>query len=356
MISFLTFFLILSLLVIVHELGHFFAAKKNGVYVQEFGFGLPPRLLGMKYGETLYSLNLLPFGGFVKVFGEEQDEIMKKSLPKKLKNRAFIKKTPWQRATIIIAGVIANFLLGWIVISYLFTQGVPVPTNKVVIEKVSKNSPAELAGLRPNDIIESIVESNRKLKSSEDLVNLTKKYQGQKITLLINRNRQKFFVQIIPRVKPPKGEGPLGVVVTSFIEKKYHWYEAPIYGLWEAVRITSVIIAEVLKSLYQLLTFQKTQIEVSGPVGIAQVTFQAVKFGKNAVFQLLGLLSLNLAVINILPFPALDGGRLALVAYEGIFKKKTNPKIEKTLNLIGFTILFFLITLVTINDIIKLLQ
>jgi regulator of sigma E protease len=353
MFSVLIFFLILSVLVLVHELGHFIAAKKNGVYVQEFGVGLPPRIFEIKYGETLYSLNLLPFGGFVKVYGETEEQIKGE---KEKRKRAFVYKEPWQKTLIIAAGVAANFLLGWIILSYLFTQGIPVPTNKVVIEKIIKNSPADIVGLQSNDIIESVVNPNLKLKSPEDLVNLTKKYSSQEITLLISRKNQQIYTKIIPRKKPPKGEGPLGIVITSFIEKKYPWQQAPIYGLIESVKITISIIKELVKNLYYFLTFHKTEVGVTGPVGIAQITFQAVKLGKNAVLQVLGLLSLNLAVVNIFPFPALDGGRLALVAYEAIFKKKTNPKIEKYLNLVGFAILLSLIMLITINDVLKLFQ
>ncbi|MFH0979900.1 MAG: site-2 protease family protein, partial [Candidatus Roizmanbacteria bacterium] len=128
----LIFILTLTLLVLIHEFGHFLAAKKNGVRVEEFGFGLPPRIFGIRKGETLYSINLLPLGGFVKLYGEEYHEIKNKSLSQ----RAFINKKPWVKFLIVISGVIGNFLLGWILISYLFTQGVPVPTNKVIVEKV----------------------------------------------------------------------------------------------------------------------------------------------------------------------------------------------------------------------------
>jgi len=363
MLSIFIFFIILSILVLVHELGHFIAAKKNGVYVEEFGFGLPPRLFGLKKRETLYSLNLLPFGGFVKVLGEEQEELKKKKLPQNLKNRTFIGKKPWQRALIITSGVLANFFLGWLIISYLFTQGVPVPTNKVIVEKVVANSPAALAGLKSNDIIKSLTTNiyslqptTYPLKSTQDLINLTKKYSDQEIKLTIKRNEEEFALPIIPRKNPPKGQGPLGIVITSFVEKKYSWYQAPVLGLAESIKTTAVIVKELTKTLFNFLTFQKTEVEVTGPVGIAKITSTAVKFGNNAVLQLLGLLSLNLAVVNILPFPALDGGRLSLIIYEAASKKKVDAKIERRLNLIGFAILLSLIILVTINDIIKIFQ
>lgn len=354
--SILVILILLSLIIIIHELGHFIAAKKSGVLVEEFGIGLPPRILSLRYGETIYSLNLLPFGGFVRLFGEEELELQKKTLPKNLNNRRFTNKKPWQKALIISAGVIANFFLGWLIISYLFTQGVPVKSNKIIIEKVAKNSPAEKAGIKSGDIILAIQtnEGLFKLTSTEDLIAKTKKNAGKKIILLINRDKKEITREIIPRINPPKNEGPLGVVITSFIEKKYSWYEAPFYGLKESLRTTALIVKELVKTLVLFLTFQKPQFDVAGPVGIFKITHEAIKFGHNAVLQIIGLLSLNLAVINILPFPALDGGRLALVLYEVVAKKRPNPKVEKYLNLIGFAVLLSLIIIVTINDIKKL--
>lgn len=356
--TFLYILFLLGLIVIIHELGHFLAAKKNNVFVEEFGLGLPPRLFNFKIGETNYSINLLPFGGFVKLFGEESIETKNKSIPDNLKKRAFAYKTPWQKAVIISAGVIANFFLGWLILSYLFTQGVPVKSNKIIIERVVKNSPAEKAGIKKNDEILSLKYKGivNQLESPEELIRETKNLAGQKITLMIKRNEKIISVDLTPRKTPPKNEGPLGIVITPFVEKKYPWYEAPFYGLIESLKTTSLIVKELVKTLFLFLTFQKPQVDVAGPVGIVKITHDAIKFGNNAVLQIIGLLSLNLAVINILPFPALDGGRLSLVLYEVVTRKKTNPKIERYLNLIGFAILLSLIIVITINDIVKLVK
>lgn len=339
----LIFVLTLALLVLVHEFGHFLAAKRSGVKVEEFGFGLPPRLFGIKKGETLYSINLLPFGGFVKLYGEEYHEIRDKSLSQK----AFINKKPWIKSLIVIGGVIGNFLLGWVLISYLFSQGVPVPVNKVIIEKVIKNSPAAAAGFAEKDVVLDF-------KNAEDFISYTKKYSGREVRIKILRNSQTIPVKIIPRKNPPKGEGPLGIVITSFIEKKFPWYKAPFYGLIEAFRISYKIIFELGKVLIAFITFQKPHVDVAGPIGIATLAGQAIKFGKNAYLELIALLSLNLAIINILPFPALDGGRLIFIIYEGITKKKPNKNIEKYVNLFGMLILLSLALIITINDIIKI--
>ncbi|PIV09191.1 hypothetical protein COS51_04390 [Candidatus Roizmanbacteria bacterium CG03_land_8_20_14_0_80_36_21] len=342
------FILILTSLVLVHELGHFIAAKRNGILVEEFGFGYPPRIFGIKIGETLYSLNLIPLGGFVKLYGEEYQE----KLNKKIKNRSFVSKKPLQKTLVIVAGIIGNFLLGWVLISYLFINGVPVPTNKVIIDKVVQNSPAYYVGLKKKDVILKL--ENTSLTTTNALISLTKKYAGQSITLAIQRNNQVFPIIVTPRKNPPKDEGSLGIIITSFEEKKYTWYQAPFYGLIEASNITKTIITELSKTLYQFITFKKPTVEVAGPIGIAHFTSEAIKFGKNAVLELMALLSLNLAVVNLLPFPALDGGKLIMVVYEAITKRRVNPKLEKELNLIGFFILLAIAVLISVHDIIKI--
>ncbi|MDH7476163.1 MAG: M50 family metallopeptidase [Microgenomates group bacterium] len=356
MLTVVVFIFILAVLVLVHEFGHFIAAKKQGVLVEEFGFGYPPRIFGFQIGETLYSLNLIPLGGFVKLYGEASEELanQKKSVPK---NRAFINKKPWQKALIIVAGVLGNFLLGWLLIAYLFTQGVPSPTKQVIVEAVQKNSPAARAGIIPKDIIEKIIVEKKQyeIKSTADLINLSKKFAGQSLTFQVLRDGQKKFFEIVPRKNPPAGQGPLGVVITNFVEKKYPWYQAPFYGLIEAFAITKQILVELLKTLFLFLTLQKPKTDLSGPIGVAYFTGQVIKFGKNAVLELIALLSLNLAVINIfLPFPLLDGGRLVLIIYEWITRKKVNKTLEKYLNIIGLAFLITIAILVSVNDIIKI--
>src|SRR3989344_3103374 len=361
--SIVVFIIILGILVLVHEFGHFIAAKKNGVRVEEFGLGCPPRLFGKKIGETIYSLNLFPIGGFVKLYGEEYHELQKTSNLKpptsNLQHRAFAFKKPWQKASIIVAGVLSNFILGWFVISFLFTQGVPTPLNKVLIENVLTNSPAKQAGLRAKDYVVRLDKDGKSyiLSSPNDLTILTQKFLGQKISLLVEREGKKLSLELTPRKNPPKGQGPLGIVITSpFIEKKYPWYQAPFYGLIEAFNITKKIVVEFGRIIIQLITLHKPEVDVAGPIGIAQYTGQAIKFGKNAVLELLALLSLNLAVINILPFPALDGGRLVFVIYEWTTKKRVNKTVERYVNLFGIIVLLSLALVISIRDVTRLLN
>jgi regulator of sigma E protease len=301
---------------------------------------------------------LLPIGGFVKLFGEEYDELDRRGKARLSLNRTFVNKKPWQKTLIVLGGVLGNFLLGWFIFSYLVTQGVPVPTNNVIVEKVTKNSPASIAGLQEKDVITKLIFKNNiiNLTSANTLIEETKKSAGKNIKLFVQRNNQQLIINLVPRINPPKGEGPLGIAITSYIEKKYPWYTAPYYGLIEASNITYKIASELGKLLFGLITFQKQNVDVAGPIGIANLAGQAIKFGKNAFLEFLALLSLNLAIMNILPFPALDGGRLVFVLYEGFTKKKPNKNIEKYTNLIGFIVLLSLAALITVNDIIKLFK
>ncbi len=349
------FVLILALLVLVHEFGHFLAAKKSGVKVEEFGFGFPPRLFGIKKGETLYSVNLIPLGGFVRVYGEEYHDTDKK-IDKRLRNRAFVYKKPWQKSVIIISGILGNFLLGWVLISFLFTQGVPTPTDQVIVKQVRSDTPAKRSGFQSGDIITKIQIHGKiyRLTSSSDLIKYSKEFAGEEVGVTVVRNNKALFLQTMPRKNPPAGEGPLGIIVTSFIDKKYVWYEAPFYGLIEAFNITKAIVVQLSKTIFQLATLKKPDVEVAGPIGIAQYTGQAIKFGNNAVLELVALLSLNLAVINILPFPALDGGRLVFVVYEWVTRRRVNKKVERYTNLVGIILLLSLAVVISINDIIKI--
>lgn len=349
------FILILALLVLVHEFGHFIAAKKSGVKVDEFGFGFPPRLFGIKRGETLYSINLIPLGGFVKVYGEEYHEEDKKIDPK-LKKRAFVYKKPWQKSLIILAGIVGNFLLGWTLISFLFTQGVPTPTDKVIVEQVQSGSPAQVSGFKTGDVIAKITTRGKTypLASSSDLIKVTKDFAGENLETEVIRDGKALRLQVVPRTDPPAGQGPLGILITTFVEKRYPWYQAPFYGLVEAFKITRTIVVELSKVVVRLVTLQGPQVDVAGPIGIAQYTGQAIKFGQNAVLELIALLSLNLAVINILPFPALDGGRLVFVVYEWVTRRRVNKHVERYANLVGIIILLSLAVVISINDIIKI--
>src|SRR3990167_7419051 len=355
LLTLIVFLLILSVLVTVHELGHFLIAKKFGIFVEEFGFGLPPRMFGIKRGETLYSVNWLPIGGFVKLYGEEGDYPGAKKL-KIPQSRAFYARPVSQRVMVIAAGVVMNFVLALTVITYIFTQGVMVPTDRVHVEKIVENSPAETAGLKSGDIIKTMIAEGveKDIKSGDDLIKTTSANLGKEITLIIERQSREQEIAIIPRKDYPLDQGPMGVVISVFEEKKYSIEEAPIAGLKQSLVLSWELVKGIGLTVWKLATFQSVAKDVAGPIGIAQMTGEAIRFGRNAVLEMLGLLSLNLAIVNILPFPALDGGRLLFVVIEGITGKRIKTNLERYVHQIGMAILLFLIILVTINDLIRI--
>lgn len=367
LLTIITFIIILSILVFIHELGHFLTAKKLGMRVEEFGFGLPPRIWGKKVGETIYSINWLPVGGFVRIAGEDMVENAasaetagesRKTLLTKLtvkqKREFFWARSKLHRTMVLLAGVTMNFLLAVLIISYIFTQGVFVPSDRVHIEKVTENSPASDAGLQENDIILQFGET--KIKNTENLVKITQEKGNMPTPVTILRNGEELTLILTPRKDPPEGQGPLGIVITNLEEKKYTWYEAPFYGMIEAVKLSWFMISTLAVMVWKLITFQGGQVEVAGPVGIAQATGQAIKEGYMAVLQLAGLLSLNLAIFNVLPIPALDGGRLFFVLFEDILGKRIKPKAEAAVHQIGMLFLLSLVVLVTINDILRIVR
>lgn len=347
--SIFVFFLVLSILVIVHEFGHYFVAKKNGIWVEEFGFGLPPRVFGKKIGDTIYSINVLPFGGFVRLHGEMTDDGVTK--PK----QAFLGKSLWVKTAVITAGVIMNFLLAIVAfgIVYSFT-GIPKETNEVKVLEITTNSPAQLAQILVGDIIKKV--DGQEVKSVSAFVSKVEEKKGKKVKLEIvsSNDAPSRTVTITPRVTPPAGEGPLGVSITST-----ETYYAPVwqrpflgayYGTKEALFWGKTVVGGFVNIFTELFQGRSPK-DVSGPVGVFAVTTEVAKTGILPLINLLGIISVNLAVLNIMPFPALDGGRLLFIIIEAVLGKKVAPKIESVIHSVGMVILLLLILAITIKDI-----
>lgn len=379
----LIFIAVLSILVFVHELGHFLAAKKAGMFVEEFGFGLPPRIWGKKIGETTYSINALPIGGFVKLYGEDGGE---SPPPVGAKGRAYFEKSILKRLSVLLAGVTMNLLLAIVSFSILyFVLGIPTKTGKIKILGITKDSPAQFAGLKEEDQIIGV--DGKKVFSVDEFVQLTGEKAGNKIQLEIGRDKdnpckplegnqvlggatsseqgfnclgENLLVSLIPRESPPEGEGALGVVISETELKKYPWWQMPYLGAREGFKESlswaGMILSSLKTTLTTLVVMGKVPRDVAGPIGIFQITGQVAKDGILAILQFLGILSVNLAIINILPFPALDGGRLIFLGYEVIFRRKVSPKIEMLVNQIGMAILLSLMALITVNDVLRLLK
>lgn len=358
----LIFFLILSILVFIHELGHFLTAKWIGVGVLEFGFGLPPRIWGLKWKGTLYSINWLPIGGFVKLAGEddEHESVAGKHPAAKLKT-FFWARSKKERAAILVAGVFMNFVLAVGITAYLLVGGVAEPSGRVRVETVVEGSPAAQAGLMPQDIIDQVAftaqdgtRESKYIATPAELIAITNAHKGVPLSLTIVRAEVEQIVTIIPRVDVPAGQGPLGVSISDLEVRKYSSTEAlPKAFTINLVRAKEMVVA-LSSAVWGLVAFRPMQADIAGPIGIAQVTGQAVKYGFTAVLEFMSILSLNLAILNILPFPALDGGRLAFVFLEKVLGKKVKPAFERSTHQIGMLILFALILLVSLNDILRL--
>ncbi len=357
-ITILVFLLILTVLVLIHEAGHFFVAKRLGIKVEEFGVGLPPRAFGIKRGETLYSINWLPIGGFVKLYGEDDAgggsvKIKSEKQPKGDIGRAFYARPVWQRAVVVVAGVAMNFLLSVVIITYFFgIAGVQTPGDKVIITQIVKNSPAEMAGLKTQDVVESI--NGTRITDPSQIVTITRKHLGEKINLTVERGKTLQNIEITPRKAYPSDEGPMGVAISPIaVITKYPLWKAPFVGLVEALKYSWLIVAGLFGVVLQLLTHAQIPKGVAGPIGIAQLTGQFIAVGPMAVLSFVSLLSLNLAILNVLPIPALDGGRLFFILIEGVVGKKVSHSFESKAHAIGMVVLLALIALITLSDLIR---
>lgn len=344
--SILTFIVILSVLILVHELGHFLVARKNGILVEEFGFGLPPKIWGKKIGQTLYSINLLPFGGFVRLHGELEEA------GKINKEKAFLYKPKWVKILVIIAGVVMNFLLAVFAFSFIyFFTGIPQDTGKIKVYDVVSGSPAHQAKIIPGDYILTLDSKN--ITSVEEFSKIISEKKGNKVKIgLEGRN-----VTLTPRVEPPIGEGPIGVSISTMENVFPPIWQRPFIAIYYGFKDTVFWSGNIFNGLASVVAdISQGQVpqDVSGPIGIYQVTAQVSKQGFLQTLNLLGIISVNLAVLNIMPIPALDGGRLVFIIFESIFGKKIIPKVEATIHFAGFVLLIGLILIITIGDITRL--
>ncbi len=345
--SLLRFGAVFSVLVFVHEAGHFLAAKWRKVTVEEFGFGLPPRIWGKKFKGTIYSLNAVPLGGFVKLKGEDPEVAGFGDAD------SFRVKSKISRTAIIAAGVLGNLALAWLIFSLLFMVGNPRISGRVVIEEVVSGSPAEVVGLQTGDTVLTV--DGQEVSTAEELVFKVKEKAGSVVTLQIDRKGQSLQMQLVPRIEPPEGEGPLGVKI-ALIDPQVNLVSYPFgQALWQAAsevgRILEGMLVGLVTMIQRLFTRGEVPTEVTGVVGIKAMTDVAASMGERFFLQFIALLNLNLFIFNLLPIPALDGGRLLFVGLEAALKRKLNPKVEKIANNISLAFLLLLSALVTIKDI-----
>ncbi|MBI2623778.1 MAG: site-2 protease family protein [Candidatus Liptonbacteria bacterium] len=334
----------LSVLIVGHELGHFAAAKLFGLRVDEFGFGFPPRIAAKKWGETEYSINWLPFGGFVKIAGENPESDKEHATSNMGERKHLFHYQPaWKRVVVLVAGVAANFLLGWWLLAATLMMGT---SPAVIVAGVSPNSPAEAAGLRAGDVI-------RGFKTTEEFVAFVGANRGTEVAIHTVRGSGEETFTLTPRVDPPAGEGALGVQLAETGAPPQGFFSA----LWEGLKSAVYVIGFTFQALGELLRNLFSQGRVSadivGPLGIVAVAQRTGSLGIAYLFELLSLISLNLAVINLIPFPALDGGRVLFTAIEKIKGSPIPRHIEGMVNGVGFVLLLALMVLVTVRDVVR---
>lgn len=354
---FFAFFSLIGL-VTLHELGHFIVAKRFGVKVEEFGIGYPPRLIGKKVGDTIYSLNLLPFGAFVRMPGE---------IERLEDSNTFSQKPIWQRMLIVLAGVFSFWIMAAILFSIVMGMGVPTAISdnetagiinpRVQIAGVAKDSPAEKAGLKIGDNIIEIktVDAGSKtidkVKELQDFVNI---HRGRELTATIERGKDVFEVSLFSRENPPEGEGPLGIALVRVALLNYPWWQAPWRGILATVNLTHGVILGYADAIKNIFSGLPSGVQMTGPVGIVSLFTQVGKLGVNYFLQFVGMVAVYVAIFNILPIPSVDGGKFLFLTIEAIRKKPISQKIEQNITVACFGLLILLMVFITIKDVIRL--
>ncbi len=355
-ITLIIFLLVLGVLVFFHELGHFIAARKEGVAVEEFGFGFPPRIFGFQRGETIYSLNLIPLGGFVKIRGEDGEG---RDDPK-----SFASKSIFSRFKMLFAGVAANILLTVFLFSVIFFIGAPVVLDenassgkitdtRVMIVDVSASSPAYSAGIKSGDTVLSLKDASGsvlEVKTAKDIQGLTEKNRGKEIVFTVKRGSEILELKTSVRESFPEGQGPTGISLAEVGTVSYPWYEAIWQGIKRTFEVAVFVILAFFGLLKGLIVSGTAGGQLTGPVGIAVLTGEAARLGFSYILQFTALLSINLAIINFLPFPALDGGRILFLAIEKIKGRPVGRELESAVHTAGFMILILLMVVITFRD------
>lgn len=360
----LLFIAILIVLVIVHEFGHFIAAKLTGMRVDEFAFGFPPRLFGKKIGETLYAFNAIPLGGYVSIWGENGSDEDKKENGAATNPRAFGNRPAWAQLVVLFAGVAMNMVLALVIFIFISYGSVRISTDdpiygsrvknpELVVTDVSKESPAFRAGVLPGSVVTSI-KSNGKtadITSATSAIAFIERNQNTPFSIEYKApdgQKKNTTVAAVYGIIPEKKA--LGIALDTIGTVKTTVSESLVLGVERTVtmtQLTALGLAGVISSVFK----GESVIEsLSGPVGIAKIVDQTSEYGYVAVLTLVAILSINLAIFNILPLPALDGGRIVVVTIEAVTRRRIPFKYYSWVNVVGFLLLILLLIVVTIND------
>ncbi|MDP2641412.1 MAG: M50 family metallopeptidase [Candidatus Yanofskybacteria bacterium] len=351
----------LLVLVILHELGHFWTARRFGIKVEEFGIGLPPRLFGKKIGETIYSLNLLPLGAFVRMEGEEGESKSPTS---------FSAKPVWQRLLVVAGGVIVFWMIAAALLGVLAaTSGIqaqvpdeePISNPWVQIQGIAQDSPAQEAGIMLGDQIIALAAGEaivREVTTVSAVQEFAEAYAGQEVEITLLRGNEEARVSLIPRVDPPAGQGAMGIALSRIGTIQYAWYEAPLQGVLMTLEMTGRIVGFFGVLIADLVTGREVEIgtdDVRGPIGIISMMQEAFSGNLPQFFMFVALISIHLAIFNVLPIPALDGGRMFFLLIEAVRRKPLPQAWEQRMIVVSMLLLISLIVLISIQDISRVL-
>lgn len=354
--SIIIFIVILSVLIIVHELGHFLVARKFGIRVDEFGLGFPPRAKTLfVWKDTPFSLNWLPFGGFVKIFGENMSADEAGPVP----SNSFQSKNRGIQASVLVAGVVGNFLFAWLLISLGFITGLPAPADsalptensRTVITAVLPDSPAALAGLKSGDAVLSLSRNGVISELAPEALSLFISASIEPVTFKVERGGQVSEKTVMPTRNILADRPAVGISMDVIGIVKLPPHEAFWYGLKTTSELTLATGQAIGTFIFQALDGRADLSGITGPVGVAGMVGDVRELGFSYLMTFTALISINLAIINLMPFPALDGGRLLFVAIEGITRRSIPPRIFNVVNTIGFVLLILLMLVITTQDI-----
>jgi regulator of sigma E protease len=361
----LLFFVVLFVLILVHEWGHFIVAKKTGMRVDEFGIGFPPKLFGKKWHGTEYTFNALPIGGFVRIAGENADDAEADGI---IPEDSFAAKSKLAQAAVLVAGVTMNILFAWVLFAAVFMIGEPIKVDQesasddamLTIMHVVKGGPADLALLPIGAEIIGMSTSEDSLGAltPSAFIDFIEMHSDDSISVsFLDGDKSREVVMspekgIIPD-SPEQAAVGLALSLIEVVQKPVHiaLYDASIMTVQSLGAITVGITTLVVESVKGTANFS----QVAGPIGIVSLVGDAAEFGVTSLLMFTAIISLNLAVINMLPFPALDGGRLVMVGIEAVTRRPINPVWVARVNLFGFAMLMLLMVAVTWSDITKML-
>lgn len=360
------FLIVLAVLIFVHELGHFLFARWNGVRVDAFKIGFGPRILKWKRGDTEYGLNLIPFGGFVKIHGENPDE---DSTNGPDRDRSFLHKNRWRQASVLVAGVLFNFLFAWLIYLGILAIGGNVPVSafadyksymtdhRVIILDSTVDSPAIKAGMGIGDIVKAVQGDGQAINiaSPSDLQNAVNGSGGKEITIMYMKDGVAKNVSITPVKGLIENKYAIGVSMDEIAYIHMPIFAAIKYSFLSTVNIIWDTIVGLVGFIGGLFHGASSFSDVTGPIGIAVIIGNAFKLNISYLLIVVAIISINLGVINLVPFPALDGGRTLFVGIEGLIRRRIPVKFFNIVNTVGFVLLMILMVAVTYRDITGLL-